>query len=123
MKCNKELNTLINKKHKIMPAGDRTGSMGQGPRSGRGLGYCSGFDSPGYAKRQGGAMGRGFGFGRGHGRGIGRGKGYGRGWDVQASPWANTTSKEDEIKLLKSQADELKRTQTNIEKRLTELEK
>ena len=106
-----------------MPAGDRTGSMGQGPRSGRGLGYCSGFDSPGYAKRQGGAKGRGFGFGRGHGRGIGRGKGYGRGWDVQASPWANTTSKEDEIKLLKSQADELKRTQTNIEKRLTELEK
>jgi len=105
-----------------MPAGDRTGSMGQGPRTGRGLGYCSGFDSPGYVKGQGGGMGRGFGFGRGRGRGIGRGMGFGRGWARQAVPWTTAMSKEDEIKLLKSQADEIKRSQADIEKRLGELE-
>jgi len=59
-----------------MPWGDRTGPEGYGPRTGRGLGYCSGFDSPGYTRgfpRGGG--GRGFGRGRGYGRGYGRGFG------------------------------------------------
>ncbi len=31
-----------------MPTGDRTGPMGQGPRTGRARGFCSGFDAPGY---------------------------------------------------------------------------
>jgi len=31
-----------------MPGGDRTGPMGFGPRTGRGLGYCSGFNTPGF---------------------------------------------------------------------------
>jgi len=26
-----------------MPSGDRTGPAGQGPRTGRGLGYCNGY--------------------------------------------------------------------------------
>ena len=33
-----------------MPYGNRRGPLGLGPRSGRGLGYCSGYDSPGYTK-------------------------------------------------------------------------
>jgi hypothetical protein len=45
-----------------MPLGDRTGPMGQGPRTGRALGFCSGYDSPGYTKGVGGGMGRGFKF-------------------------------------------------------------
>ncbi len=58
-----------------MPRGDRTGPMGQGPVTGRGLGYCSGYESPGFAKGFG--MGRGFGRGRGFGHyGFGRGYGY-----------------------------------------------
>ena len=55
-----------------MPAGDRTGPEGWGPRTGRGLGYCAGYDTPGYTKgvpRGGGGYGRGRGFGRGFGRG------------------------------------------------------
>ncbi|WP_201328163.1 DUF5320 domain-containing protein [Thermotomaculum hydrothermale] len=65
-----------------MPYGDRTGPLGQGPKTGRGLGYCSGNDRPGAdtdAPRRG--MGRGTGFGRGGGRGMGRGmgRGFGRG--------------------------------------------
>ncbi|BDC36635.1 MAG: hypothetical protein EF806_05065 [Candidatus Methanoliparum thermophilum] len=31
-----------------MPWGDRTGPMGLGPRTGRGLGLCSGYPVPGY---------------------------------------------------------------------------
>ena len=33
-----------------MPMGDRTGPAGRGPMTGRGLGYCSGSDTPGYTK-------------------------------------------------------------------------
>lgn len=44
-----------------MPGFDGTGPLGQGPRTGRGLGYCA----------------PGLGFGRGYG--LGRGRGLGRG--------------------------------------------
>ena len=47
-----------------MPAGNRTGPQGMGPRTGRGAGYCAGNDSPGYVNQ---------GFGSGFGRGFGRG--------------------------------------------------
>jgi len=61
-----------------MPGGDRTGPRGLGARTGGVLGYCAGYDAPGYA------YGPGFGYGRGGGRGMawgsGRGRGYGRGW-------------------------------------------
>lgn len=33
-----------------MPFGDGTGPAGQGPRTGRGLGYCAGSKMPGYMK-------------------------------------------------------------------------
>ena len=61
-----------------MPGGDRTGPRGLGAKTGRGLGYCTGNDTPGSF------YGPGYGYGRGRGRGIawnyGRGRGYGRGW-------------------------------------------
>ncbi|MBN1476416.1 DUF5320 domain-containing protein [Candidatus Sumerlaeota bacterium] len=53
-----------------MPAGDRTGPLGQGPRTGRAAGLCVGNPQPGYVSS---------GFGRG-GWGRGRGRGGGRGW-------------------------------------------
>ncbi len=34
-----------------MPRGDRTGPSGMGPMTGRGMGYCAGFDRPGYMQR------------------------------------------------------------------------
>ncbi|MBS3736268.1 MAG: DUF5320 domain-containing protein [Candidatus Bipolaricaulota bacterium] len=55
-----------------MPFGDRTGPRGEGPRTGRGLGYCSGFGTPGYTKGM--PRGGGRGFGRGFGRGLGPGR-------------------------------------------------
>ncbi len=62
-----------------MPFGDSTGPAGQGAMTGRGLGYCSGYDSPGYTKSGFGGRysGRGRAFG-GYGRGGG-GRGY-RNW-------------------------------------------
>ena len=63
-----------------MPRGDRTGPEGRGPRTGRAMGHCAGYDSPGYMNDGGGrGMGRGGGFGRGMGRGGGRGMGRGMG--------------------------------------------
>ena len=48
-----------------MPRGDGTGPMGTGPMSGRGMGFCAGFQSPGYMNcgfggRFFGGRGRGF---------------------------------------------------------------
>ena len=110
-----------------MPRGDRTGPMGQGPVTGRALGYCQGFDSPGFTKGVGGGMGRGFGYrgGMGRGRGFGRGRNFGGAYteSFPGYPWMPSMSKEDETKLLKTQADELSRSQKDIEKRLGELEK
>jgi len=57
-----------------MPGGDRTGPRGLGPRTGRSLGFCSGYNSPGFANP---------GFDRGFGRGWGRGQGFGRGLGVR----------------------------------------
>ena len=45
-----------------MPFGDRSGPGGMGPMTGRGKGFCAGFDEPGF---------RDFGVGRGRGRGFG----------------------------------------------------
>ena len=61
-----------------MPFSDRTGPRGEGPMTGRGLGYCSGHRSPGYTK--GVPRGGGRGYGRGPGRGFGYGRGFGRGF-------------------------------------------
>ncbi|MCD6575698.1 MAG: DUF5320 domain-containing protein [Nanoarchaeota archaeon] len=44
-----------------MPFGDGTGPDGRGPMTGRGLGYCAGYNSPGFTR--GVPMGRGFGRG------------------------------------------------------------
>lgn len=56
-----------------MPRGDRTGPEGMGQRTGRGLGYCNGYQSAGFTRGQ----GAGLGFGNRAGRGVGRGAGFG----------------------------------------------
>lgn len=66
-----------------MPAGDRTGPWGGGPRTGRGLGYCSGYAAPGYMNPA-----PGMGFGRGYGRGLGLGSGPGRGMGMGRGRWS-----------------------------------
>jgi Family of unknown function (DUF5320) len=57
-----------------MPRGDGTGPRGIGRSSGRGAGYCAGYDMPGFANP---VPGRGSGMGSGRGGGF---AGGGRGW-------------------------------------------
>lgn len=112
-----------------MPLGDRTGPQGLGPRTGRGLGYCSGSPVPGYMNNWGG---RGGGFGRGGGRGAGLGRGYGKGigWGygaayaplAYASPVYNPDP-QAQASALRAQADELKIALENITRELENLEK
>ncbi len=103
-----------------MPRGDRTGPSGMGQMTGRGLGFCSGYETPGYTRgfQRGGA-----GFGGGFGRGFGRG--YGRGfanWGYQNYP-APQYSAKDESQYLESEVNALKNELKALETRLSELNK
>lgn len=75
-----------------MPRADRTGPLGEGPMTGRGLGICAGGGKPGFFNRMG--------FGRGFGRGMGRGAGRGFGLGAYPSQ-GESGSLLDEIKALK----------------------
>lgn len=74
-----------NQEDKVMPGGDGTGPMGQGPMTGRAAGFCAGYTVPGYMNA---GFGRGFGFGRGRG-GFGGGRGWRhRFWATGVPGWA-----------------------------------
>ena len=120
-----------------MPRGDRTGPAGMGPMTGRGMGYCASYDAPGYASPAPG-------FGRGRGRGWwggGPGWGGGRGWRHRYyatgvprwalydypptwayGPYGPAVTEEQEVELLRGQAEALGREMEAITKRLEELE-
>jgi hypothetical protein len=118
-----------------MPAGDRTGPWGAGPRTGRGFGFCSGYDAPGYAyPAPGMGRGRGFGGGFGFGPGSGRGPGAGRGrrfhrpwaWgfrDYPVPPGAPVFAPGEEKAALAEEAAFLESELGRIKERLGELEK
>ncbi len=108
-----------------MPRGDRTGPDGYGPTTGRGLGFCTGHNAPGFTYP---APGRGIGMGRGFGRGMGRGFGFGAGrggfrgyGGYSYMPYETAPSKEDELNMLKSQAEGFERSLEDIRKRMDEL--
>jgi hypothetical protein len=120
-----------------MPRGDRTGPIGSGPMTGRGMGYCAGFAGPGFMyPGPGYGYGRGFGFGRGFGRGFGYGRGrgwrfggHGRFWGYpypQIAPyWTSPPlSEEQEMdfleeqeKILEDELKQLKKRQAVLKKR------
>ncbi len=122
-----------------MPGGDRTGPRGLGSRTGRGFGYCAGYDTPGYTKGPG--MGLGRGWGRNRGVGYGRGYGYGRGWGYgtpiytpvypaystefipRSTPENQLTILKQEKEYLESQVEGIHNAITDISKRIEELEK
>ena len=109
-----------------MPAGDRTGPWGLGPRTGRGLGYCSGYRAPGFMiPGPGLGFGRGFGFRRGFGRGMGLGRGFWRpGFVAPYDPWgAAELTPEQELDFLKAEAQQVRDELTAIEERIQELER
>lgn len=82
-----------------MPAQDKTGPLGEGPLTGRGLGPC----------------------GRGLRRGLGRGFGNGLGL-IRTTRQPLELSKDQEKKILHEELDCLKEETKEIEKRIKELE-
>ena len=107
-----------------MPKGDRTGPWSRGPGTGRAMGYCAGFDRPGFMSY---GPGSGRGWGRGFGRGMAGGPGRGMGFRGFAAPYAPgpfaPPPPEDEMKQLEFQADAIKQELTEIENRISELKK
>ena len=121
-----------------MPGGDGTGPRGQGPMTGRGMGYCAGYSVPGYmnsSPRLG--LGRRFGSGRGMGRGFGRGFGWRRFDFAPAEPILQQQpiypkqpklSKEQEMQILEQESKAVEEEQkilkeelSNIRKRIDEI--
>lgn len=110
-----------------MPGGDRTGPLGMGSKTGRGLGYCAGYPAPNFIPP---GQGYGLGRGRGFGRGLARGMGFGRffGWRQRGFrgfweyPYQSFTQ-EDEVRYLENQAEAIKEELSSIKTRLDELKK
>ncbi|MBN1946906.1 MAG: DUF5320 domain-containing protein [Bradymonadales bacterium] len=130
-----------------MPGGNRMGPLGQGPMTGRGAGYCAGYNVPGYMNPIGG---RGVGFGRGGGRGGGRGRGggggggwgyrnwyhatglygwqrAGMGWPgpvgMAPGPYSPPFSQEQELTMLRQQAASFEQALDEMKARIQELER
>lgn len=124
-----------------MPAGDGTGPRGMGPMTGRGAGFCGGYDNPGWANP---VPRRGVGLGWGRGGEGGRGwrhrnwyyatglpgwarAGYGPAWGMppggMPGPYATAPTKEQEAELLKQQAQLLKQQLDSVSQRLEELQR
>jgi hypothetical protein len=114
-----------------MPRGDGTGPAGMGPTTGRAAGFCAGYGVPGYMNPAGG---RGF-------AGWGRGRGGGRGhchwhWATGVPGWARVgygcaayageagggRAKEQELEMLRSQAEHFERALTDTRQRIEQLE-
>lgn len=108
-----------------MPWGDRTGPTGMGPMTGRGAGFCGGFQQPGAMTP---GFGRGMGFGRGRCFGRGRGPGFGRFWGTMPHHYAYGPgpgpgmSPNQEKNMLQEEAKSLRDALSSIEKRIEDLE-
>lgn len=106
-----------------MPGYDRTGPMGEGPKTGGGFGLCG----TGTRRAVGGAyygVGRGGRpFGGGRGRCFGGGRGFGRRYNANRFGYANQPMPtqdqmavlQDEIKLLEQDLAELKAQKQQLE--------
>lgn len=116
-----------------MPKGDRTGRSGLGPKTGRGMGFCVGYEVPGYANTESAKgidteEGHGLGCGRGKGRaagtgnGLGMGRGMGRGIGRgMANRYGAARVQTGPIASQKPSSDDVKRNIESLEKELSAL--
>jgi hypothetical protein len=110
-----------------MPGFDRSGPMGAGPMTGGRRGLCNPATT-GYDTRFGGMsgfgrgirLGRGFrgGFGRGMGRALGR-----RDWNRTSYYPSYAQYPEEELNMLKAEANSVKNSLDMINRRIAELER
>ncbi len=117
-----------------MPGFNGTGPMGGGPMTGGGRGFCNPVNS-GY-RSQAFGNGTGFGFGRGFGRGMGfgRGNGYGNGmgiargfgrgfgWNRASFYGSYSPNADEELNILKVQAQAAQNSLDAINRRISEIE-
>ena len=106
-----------------MPRGDGTGPLGQGPMTGRGLGYCAGYNMPGFANPEGYGNGRGMAWGRGGGGGRGLAFRRGRGGFFPGFAGVVPPAAVNEETVLKSQVTALEQQLAALKARLGEIEK
>ena len=104
-----------------MPRGDRTGPLSEGPKTGRGMGYCTGNDQPGFLSPESnwGGYGRRFSDGPGYGRGGAYGfrRGYGNYYRGNFKDVTEKTLIENEIRILKDQLSALEDRLSKTEKK------
>lgn len=112
-----------------MPAGDGRGPVGSGSMTGRGAGYCAGYSVPGYANTVRGGGYSGFGksrvcrgwknrfFTTG---GPLRGRGFNNGYEYPYPQ--NEFSAETEAKMLKEQAEFMRKNIEVLNERVRQLE-
>ena len=104
-----------------MPRGDGTGPMGKGPMTGRGRGYCAGYNMPGFMNPGFGYGGMGMGWGRGFGRGWGRGYGsWNSPWFGGAGSWYGPQDKKEAKEMYQ---EEIEAILKDVKKALSELDK
>ena len=107
-----------------MPGGDRTGPFGYGPMTGRRMGYCAGYDRPGFAQGFGGYGGWGW-----RHRNMYYATGL-TGWQragyapsYRPAPFYGPVSSEkEELSMLKNQAEYFEKALDDIRRRIQELE-
>src|SRR5574344_1776205 len=104
-----------------MPRMDGTGPIGQGAMTGRGQGNCQG---NGNAKRLGVGCGRGNGMGCSYGVNNARRMSYGKGFGFKANLENSNIAplQQDELSLLKSQANMLENTLSKVNGKISTLE-
>ena len=111
-----------------MPGFDGSGPMGAGSMTGGARGLCNPANAgynPQFARGYGRGMGLRRGFRGGAGQGMDVGAGYGRGlgfYPPAGGTFSQMTAK-DEINMLKANADYMKNSLDEINKRIKELEK
>ncbi len=98
-----------------MPGFNGTGPWGMGPMTGGGRGFCSPWGTGAVSRPYGRSQGRGYGY---HHRGYGYPY-YGA--PTTAVPYASSMTREQELDLLKSQAQAVKSQLEQIESRIEQL--
>jgi hypothetical protein len=93
-----------------MARGDKTGPSGAGPKTGRGMGYCTGNEHPGYMNmlpNWGAGFGRRLRGGGGYRTGFGFRHGYTHSYPGNMTDVSEKTLIENEIRILKDQLSAL----------------
>jgi len=122
----------LGKEEFTMPGLDRTGPLGMGPMTGRGLGICGGWAGPapywgGRGRRGGGFRNRRWFYGRGMGWAAGPGYGYPGWWGpwIQGgafgTPPAAGLADDETLDILKTQAQHLENTLKEVRDRIERL--